>query len=80
MADQPSHRLEWRALEMSKFGRHFVADEPVHCGDHLELKLDDGSWARGRYEWNPAAGGDPTLDLGGVLIFLTKDSVVRWPR
>lgn len=79
MKEEWTNRLKWRPLEMSRFGRHFVADKPVHCGDQLELQLDDGSWARRCYEWNPPAGGDPTLDLGRVSVFLTKDSVVRWP-
>jgi hypothetical protein len=32
--------------------RYYLAGEGVHVGDLLELKLDDRSWALGRYEWN----------------------------
>jgi hypothetical protein len=32
--------------------RHYLSGEPIHAGELLELQLDDGKWALGRYEWN----------------------------
>ncbi len=79
MNEDTETRLQWRPEPMGKFGRHFVGGQPVHCGDMLEVLLDDGGWALGRYEWNPARGGHPTLDLGGDALFLTVASQLRWP-
>ncbi len=72
--------LKWQPEPMGKYGRHFVGGKPVHCGDLLELQLDDGSWTIGRYEWNPAAGGKPALHFGSTSVFLTDESFVRWPK
>jgi hypothetical protein len=61
--------------------RHYLDGEPVHCGEVLEIQLDSGAWAVGRYEWNFRAGGEPVLftsaDEGMVL---TEGHVLRWPE
>lgn len=37
----------------SKGGRrYYLAEMPIHAGELLELLLDDGLWALGRFEWN----------------------------
>jgi hypothetical protein len=35
--------------------RYYLCGEPVHAGDVLEMRLDDGAWTCIRFEWNPAA-------------------------
>ena len=79
MEENPPARLEWRDQPIGQFGGHYVAGEPVDCGDLLEVLLHDGAWALGRYEWNPRIGGTPTLDLGGDAIFITEELRLRRP-
>lgn len=59
--------------------RHYLDGEPVHCGELLEVLADDGSWVRGRYEWNFRAGGDPCLCIDDDGIFLKERHLLRWP-
>ena len=40
--------------------RHYLAGQPVHCGDVLEM-FESGSWIRGRYEWTTKLDELPTL-------------------
>ena len=80
--------LEWRTENLDDgaaaligrptSGRHYLDGQPVHCGDLLELRLDDGSWATGRYEWS---GGDTALLLfeDGIGRNLSETDVCRWP-
>lgn len=64
--------------------RMFLDGKPVHCGDGLELLLDDGVWLPGRYE---TSGGKPVfyigLDGGGrrlqAPILLPPTAVLAWP-
>ena len=32
--------------------RYYLAGKSIHAGELLELLLDDGSWALGRFEWS----------------------------
>jgi hypothetical protein len=73
--------LEWRPTPPGRFGRHFIDGQEVHCGDLLELQLDDGAWVLGRYEWNPVLDDGPTFSLGDGAVPLTAGaSVVPWPK
>jgi len=77
-------RLE---LRPEGFGqeRHFLDGEPLHCGDMLEWRADDGQWTVGRYEWNPRAGGDAVLitstlpDGTSTATVITHEMTLRWP-
>jgi hypothetical protein len=57
--------------------RHYLADQPVHCGDILEL-YREGEWLPGRYEWTGRPDELPTLDFGDETVWLDDDSLVRW--
>lgn len=58
--------------------RYYLAGQPVHCGDGLEL-YRDGYWLRGLYEWTGKPDELPTLDLGDETVRLDDASLVRWP-
>lgn len=40
--------------------RHFLADEPIHTGDTLEVLLENGRWLTGRYAWTSRPSDAPT--------------------
>jgi hypothetical protein len=58
--------------------RHYLAGEPIHCGDILELCVD-GTWIRGRYEWTGKPADLPTFAHDGRVRRITADCLVRWP-
>ncbi len=64
--------------------RYYLAGEPVHAGDLLEILLDDGSWALGRYEWNYQNGQWPWFyvdtDSGSMIDLNPERSRLRWPQ
>jgi hypothetical protein len=72
--------------------RHFLANQPVHAGTGLELRLADDVWVRVRYEWSYMAAEPPRayLALGGrgeelgyepgpVSFLLPTRAELRWP-
>jgi hypothetical protein len=59
--------------------RHFLAGEPVHCGDFLEL-FENGAWIPGRYEWTCQPGDPPTLHFVDRILWVEEDSLLRWPK
>ena len=59
--------------------RHYLAGEPVHCGDILEL-YQDGQWVRGRYEWTTKLNDAPSFEHANGVVFLSDDMLLRWPR
>ena len=58
--------------------RHYLGNQPVHCGDILELRKN-GQWLSVRYEWsgNPDELSVFISDDGGVP--LDEASRLRWP-
>ena len=59
--------------------RHFLAGEPVHCGNLLE-RFEDGKWILGRYEWTASIDELPTFHIGERVIRLTTHCLLRWPK
>jgi len=78
---------EGEVLELRDEGggrlRHYLAGEPVHAGDLLEIRREDGQgWQRVRYEWNPRAGEErPFFHRSETDIFPLPLSGARfrWP-
>jgi hypothetical protein len=58
--------------------RHYLAGQPVHCGDTLELYFD-GEWITGRYEWTGKPEERPTFEYDGGITRIDDDCLVRWP-
>ena len=59
--------------------RHYVAGEPVHCGDMLEAYVD-GSWIVGRYDWTTDPDEEPTLQTQDRVFSLNGSHLLRWPK
>lgn len=59
--------------------RHFLAGEPVHCGEILQ-RFEDGEWVTGRYEWSCCPGDLPTFHVGERVTHLTAECLLRWPE
>lgn len=73
--------------------RHFLAEQPVHAGDVLELRLLGDRWIPVRYEWSWVATDPPrgyialggrAEDIGwdpGIVSFkLPERAELRWPE
>lgn len=70
--------------------RHSLAGRAVHAGDTLELKLSDGTWLLGRYEWDFHGDSLATFHVGlaGEPVNSERDegairiqnwAILRWP-
>ena len=59
--------------------RHFLAGEPVHCGEILQ-RFEDGEWITRRYEWSCRLGDMPTFHVDERVIRLTAECLLRWPK
>ena len=59
--------------------RYYLADQPVHCGDLLEV-FCDGEWIGGRYEWTAKADDEPTLETANRVYWLNGSELLRWPE
>lgn len=59
--------------------RHYLANEPVHCGDKLEL-FKDGQWVYGRYEWTGDPEDLPTFQSEDGCVHLDGACSLRWPQ
>jgi len=59
--------------------RHYLAGQPVHCGDNLELYLD-GQWRIGRYEWTGKPDDLPTFDHESATLRIDDRCLIRWPE
>lgn len=76
---------ESEALELRREAgglRHYLDDEPLHAGELLELWLDDGSWALGRYEWTYREADPPLFFVDtetDSVITLRPGARLRWP-
>jgi hypothetical protein len=71
-------RLELRQDERGV--RHYVEGRPLNAGDLLQVRLNDKSWATGRYEWSFREGDPPKLSTGSVTYVLRAGASVRWPQ
>jgi hypothetical protein len=58
--------------------RHYLEDQPVHCGNTLEL-YRNGQWLGGRYEWTGNAEDMPTFHTGTETLALDESALLRWP-
>lgn len=58
--------------------RHYLSNQPVHCGDKLELFKDD-QWVCGRYEWTGDPKDLPTFHFDGGIVLLDGGCICRWP-
>ena len=58
--------------------RHYLAGQPVHCGDMLEVYVG-GYWFVGRYEWTGKPEELPTFEYPGGVIRINDECLVRWP-
>ena len=80
--DENGERLDLR-LEAGGL-RYYLDGKPIHAGDLLELLLDDGSWALGRYEWNYRKEDPPWFyvhtESGDCIDLNPKSSQLRWPE
>ena len=59
--------------------RHYLAGQPVHCGDFLEF-FDQGTWVLGRYEWTCQPGEPPTLHFTDRILRVADSFLLRWPK
>lgn len=59
--------------------RHYLAGQPVHCGNILELCID-GEWIIGRYEWTGRPEELPTFEVDGRVQWIDDSCLVRWPK
>lgn len=59
--------------------RHYLANQPVHCGDALQLYMDD-SWIAGRYEWSGSPDELPIFYHDNGVAWLDDTSLLRWPE
>ena len=59
--------------------RHYLAGQPVHCGDQIEIYID-GDWKLGRYEWTGDESDEPTLETSGRVFWLNGTQLLRWPE
>src|SRR5262249_45823619 len=60
--------------------RYFLNGNPIHAGDLLEMRLDDGAWQRVRFEWNPKFHEKPILCFDDErTMTLAEDKCFRWP-
>jgi hypothetical protein len=61
--------------------RYYLADEPLHAGDMLELLTDDGSWVTGRYEyyWDRKNGNlDAYVCVGEETLPIQETATLRF--
>jgi hypothetical protein len=58
--------------------RHYLAGRPVHCGDLLEIYIDE-QWVLGRYEWTGKPEELPTLKFDADVMRIDDECLVRWP-
>lgn len=79
--DENGERVELR-VEAGRL-RYYLAGKPIHAGDLLELRLDDGRWMLGRYEWNYRKEDWPWLyfeNEAGTAVNVNPDIfLLRWP-
>jgi hypothetical protein len=59
--------------------RHYLDDQPVHCGEILEL-YKGGQWVTGRYEWTGVEEERPFFFHDGGVAPLDEISLLRWPE
>ena len=59
--------------------RHYLSNEPVHCGNILELHRD-GESVRGRYEWSGKKEDAPTFHMRAETLVLRESDRLRWPQ
>jgi hypothetical protein len=63
--------------------RYYLAGKPIHAGEMLEMLLDDGSWALGRFEWNYRKEEWPWFyvdtESGDTIDLNPECSRLRWP-
>lgn len=61
--------------------RHYLAGEPVHAGELIEVQRDDGSWEVVRYEWTCRQQENPSLYLDDSRAIWAKPEMrFRWPQ
>jgi len=58
--------------------RHYLENQPVHCGNTLEL-YRDGQWVGGRYEWTGNTEDLPTFHSKEETFALEESALLRWP-
>jgi hypothetical protein len=58
--------------------RHYLANQPVHCGDMLEMWMEN-RWVLARYEWSGKPDESPTVYHDGGVAILKDSSLLRWP-
>ena len=63
--------------------RYYLAEKPIHAGEMLEMLLDDGSWALGRFEWTYRKEEWPWFyvdtESGDTIDLNPERSRLRWP-
>ena len=59
--------------------RHYLEDQPVHCGEILEL-FKGGQWVSGRYEWSGVQEERPVFFHDHGVDPLDEKSLLRWPE
>jgi hypothetical protein len=59
--------------------RHYLAGEPVHCGEILE-RYKDGEWIRGRYEWTARLENAPTFEHANGAVFFPRTICFAGPN
>jgi len=61
--------------------RHYLDGAPIHCGDLLEMRTDDGAWVVVRYEWNQRVADTASLICSDNVLFdLDPATHLRWPE
>lgn len=62
--------------------RHYLCGEPIHAGDQLSIRLGDGTWVVGRYEWSYLEDDLPFVVLDSETdeaVSLRTETHCRWP-
>ncbi len=64
--------------------RHYLLGRPVHSNAEVKVRLADGRWLAGRYEWSfhPDAPARLFLALAAAEpgeLTLSAGAVLRWP-
>ena len=64
--------------------RYYLAGKPIHAGGLLELLLDNGSWALGRFEWTYRKDDRPRFYVdtksGDAFDLRPQSARLRWPK
>ncbi len=78
-ATPAGHALELR-FEPSGY-RHYLAGQPLHAGEHVEMFVPGAGWTLGRYEWNYQPDRPAWICFDDErAVAVTDEQRLRWPE